>query len=173
MNAADVAAAIVDAYNRHDLIAYTALHAATARVRFANAPGELDISGWTQQLARFFTAVPDLAVTPLTVCHSARSIMLELRQTGTNTGALVLDDGARAVLGRDLDHIPATGRRIDATGVVVLDVVAGTVVTERHHWPPAWLYQQLGLATVMVRPTTSPAHQPQHRPEPPLRSRGG
>jgi hypothetical protein len=153
MNAARVAAALIDAYNRHDLVAYAALHADTARVTFANTPGALDVSGWTQVLARLYTALPDLAVTPITICHGATSAVVELRQTGTNTGALILDDGARTALGCDLDHIPPTGRPIDTTGVVVLDVTAGRIVTERHHWPPAWLYQQLGLVTVTARPT--------------------
>ncbi len=174
MNAADVAAALVDAYNRHDLVAYAALHAATARVTFANTPGEIDVGDWTQVLARLFTALPDLAVTPVTLCENGSRAVLEVRQTGTHTGALVLDDGARAVLGCDLDHVPATGRPVDTTGVVVLDVVAGTIETERHHWPPAWVYQQLGLVTVTVLPDHRPGRRrPEHHPAIPLTSRGG
>jgi hypothetical protein len=146
------AAALVDAYNRHDLARYVALHADTARVTFANADGEMDLDAWSRVLARLFTAVPDLTVAPVTVCHGTSSAVLELRQTGTNTGPLVLDGGARALLGCELDHIPPTGRPIDTTGVVVLDVVADAIVTERHHWPPAWLYEQLGLVTVTVVP---------------------
>ena len=169
MNTAGVALALVDAYNRHDLAGYADLHAATARITFANTPGEIDVGGWTQALARLFTALPDLAVTPVTMCDDGSSAVLEVRQTGTHTGVLVLDDGARAALDCDLDHIPPTGRPIDTTGVVVLDVVAGTIVSERHHWPPAWLYEQLGLATVTVRPTTGPGPHPAI----PLSSRGG
>lgn len=153
VRAAHVAAALVDAYNRHDLVDYAKLHADTTRITFANTPGKVDLGDWSQVLARLFTAFPDLAVTPVTLHDAASSAVLELRQTGTHTGALLLDDGARALLACQLDHIPATGRSVDTTGVVVLDIVAGTIVTERHHWPPAWLYQQLGLITLTAHPT--------------------
>lgn len=174
MTAAGAAAALVEAYNRHDLGAYAALHAPTARITFANAPDELTVDGWTQVLARLFTALPDLTVAPVTMLADGPSAMVEVRQRGTHTGVLVLDDGARALLGCAADHIPPTGHHVDTTGVVVLGVTAGAIASERHHWPTAWLYQQLGLATVIVAPTidrVDAGHRTTHTPNP--SSRGG
>jgi hypothetical protein len=38
-------------------------------------------------------------------------------------------------------------------GVVVLTVSDGVVTGERHHWPPHWVFEQLGLVTVSAVPT--------------------
>jgi hypothetical protein len=37
--------------------------------------------------------------------------------------------------------------------VVVLTVSDGVVTGERHHWPPHWVFEQLGLVTVSAVPT--------------------
>ena len=89
--------------------------------------------------------MPDLAVEPVTLVADEATAVLELRHTGTHTGVLALDDGGRALLGTDLDHVPPTGRDVATHGVVVLHVTDGSVALERHHWPPLWLYETLGL----------------------------
>lgn len=149
-----LASALVGTYNRHDLDGYAALHAPGAHVEFANHAGAIALDGWVSVLARLFTALPDLAVTPVTLATAAAHAVLEVRQRGSHTGALVLDDAGRAALGCRVDHVPATGRTVDVTGVVVLDLdpAHGAIAVERHHWPPAWVYQQLGLMTVTVAP---------------------
>ncbi len=53
----------------------------------------------------------------------------------------------------ELAQIPPTGRTVDTPGVVVLTVGDGVVTGERHHWPPHWVFEQLGLVTVSAVPT--------------------
>lgn len=148
----DVAAAAIDAYNRHDLAAYKRLHAPGARIEFAGI-GDIGLDAWLPTLARLFTALPDLNARQLTMLNDDATAIVELRQTGTHRGVLLLDDSARALLATDVDHIPPTGRTVDVHGVVVLATANGTVTAERHHWPRHWLFEHLGLVTLPAIPT--------------------
>jgi len=149
----DLAAAVIVAYNRHDLAAYERLHAPDARIEFAGAPGDIGLGEWLTILARLFAVLPDLTIRPMTVVTDDATAVIEMRQIGTNTGVLALDDGARMLLGTDLAQIPPTGRTVDTPGVVVFTVGDGVVTGERHHWPPHWVFEQLGLVTVSAVPT--------------------
>jgi predicted ester cyclase len=116
-------------------------------------PNDIGLDDWLPTLARLFTALPDLSIRPVTLLTDDDTAIVEMHQTGTNTGVLTLDDFARALLATDLDHIPPTGRTVDVTGVVVLVTSNGAVTGERHHWPRHWLYEHLGLATQPAIPT--------------------
>jgi len=61
--------------------------------------------------------------------------LLEARLTGINTGPFTLGEADRLVLGTQAETLPATGRAIDITGAVVLEVAGGRVTAERHYWP--------------------------------------
>ena len=156
MTTADLTAAVIAAYNRHDLVAFERLHAPDARIEFAGAPGHIGLGEWLSTLARLFAALPDLTIQPMTVVTDEATAVIEMRQIGTNTGVLALDDGARMLLGTDLVQIPPTGRTVDAPGVVVLTMGDGVVTGERHHWPPAWVFEQLGLVSVSAAPVWAP-----------------
>ncbi len=150
---ADLAAAAIDAYNRHDLADYKQLHTPDARIRFAGVPNDIGLDAWLPTLARLFTALPDLTIQPVTLLTDHGIAVIEMHQTGTHTGVLTLDDSARALLATDLDRIPPTGRTVDVTGVVVLATSNGAVTSARHHWPRHRLYEHLGLVTQPAIPT--------------------
>ena len=65
--------------------------------------------------------------------------------TGTNTGPFVLGEIDRLILGTQAETLPATGRAMDITGTVVLEVADDRVTAERHYWPFAQVFVQLGL----------------------------
>ena len=52
----DLTAAVIAAYNRHDLVAFERLHAPDARIEFAGAPGHIGLGEWLSTLARLFAA---------------------------------------------------------------------------------------------------------------------
>jgi len=88
---------------------------------------------------------PDLLLHPRNLAADDRVALLEARLTGTNTGPFGLSDTDRLVLGTQAQTLPATGRAIDITGTVVLEVAGGRVTAERHYWPLVDTLVQLGL----------------------------
>ena len=77
--------------------------------------------------------------------------LLEARLTGTNTGPFTLGKTDRLVLGTQAETLPATGRAMDITGTVVLEVADGRVTAERHYWPLVDTLVQLGLIGSLPR----------------------
>ena len=150
---ATLATAVTDAYNDHDLARYMELHDPAARISFANIAGDVGLGSWLTTLESLFSALPDLAVRPVTTLTDESTAIVEVHQVGTNTVAIPLGDRDRELLETDLASIPPTGRRIDVTGVVVLTIARGRVSAERHHWPKHWFYECLGLLTVATTPT--------------------
>lgn len=149
--ATSLATALLDAYNDHDLRRYEELHVPTARISFAGV-GDGELDPWLDTLGRLFEALPDLAVRPITMLTDTNTVMVELQQCGTNTGVLRLTDGDRELLATDAETLPPTGRRIDVWGVVVFTIAHGRVTAERHHWPPYFLHEDLGLVNVTATP---------------------
>ena len=78
---------------------------------------------------------PDLQLHPRNLAADDRVALLEARLTGTNTGPFPLSETDRLVLGTQAETLPATGRAMDITGAVVLEVADGQVTAERHYWP--------------------------------------
>ena len=78
---------------------------------------------------------PDLHLHPRNLAADDRVALLEARLTGTNTGPFILGETDRLVLGTQAETLPATGRAMDITGAVVLEVADGQVTAERHYWP--------------------------------------
>ena len=137
---------MVDSYNRHDIDALAACYAPDARVHHAGWPEDVDAATW---LALFggplLTTFPDLQIRPRNLAADDRVALLEARLTGTNTGPFTLGETDRLVLGTQAETLPATGRPIDITGTVVLEVTDGQVTAERHYWPLVDTLVQLGL----------------------------
>ena len=81
-----------------------------------------------------FACVPDLRFEPLSVTEEGSRVVTEARITGTNTGPTVLGDFGKALLGRDVESVPPTGRPIDLPAVFVHETADGKVVAERQYW---------------------------------------
>ena len=135
---------IVDSYNRHDIDALAACYAPGARVNGGGWPEDIDVTGWLAGLGTIIGSFPDLQLHPHNLVADGRVAMLETRMTGT-TGPLVLGEIDRLILGTQAEALPATGRTMDITGMVVLEVADGRVTAERHFWPFAQVFVQLGL----------------------------
>jgi ketosteroid isomerase-like protein len=135
---------MVDSYNRHDLDDLGACYAPGARINLG-WPEDVDPAGWLAGFGQFLTSFPDLKVHPRNLAASGRVAILEARLTGTNTGPFTLRETDRLVLGTQAETLPATGRAIDITGAVVLEVADGQVTAERHYWPLVDTLVQLGF----------------------------
>jgi hypothetical protein len=122
----DVARAVIEAYNAHDMSRYLSLHTAACRITFADAAGSASMDDWQATVADMFAAIPDLRVAPVTIVGDDRTVMLELIQSGTYVSDH--DDGGSP-----------DRQRFEAQGVLVLSIADGRVTGERHHWPRSWL----------------------------------
>jgi hypothetical protein len=146
MDTAALVDRMVDSYNRHDTDALAACSGPHARVHQAGWPEAVDAQTW---LALFggplLTTFPDLQLRPRNLAADDRVALLEARLTGTNTGPFTLGETDRLVLGTHAETLPATGRAIDITGTVVLEVADGQVTAERHYWPLVDTLVQLGF----------------------------
>ena len=145
MDTAALVDRMVDSYNRHDIDALAACYAPGARVNAAGWPEDIDVTGWLAGLGAVVGSFPDLQLHPHNLVADGRVAMLETRMTGTNAGPFVLGEIDRLILGTQAETLPATGRSMDITGTVVLEVADGRVTAERHYWPLAQVLVQLGL----------------------------
>jgi hypothetical protein len=145
MDTAAIVDRMVDCYNRHDTEALAACYAPDARVHHAGWPEAVDAGTWLAAFGLMLQTFPDLHIHPRNLAAGDRVALLEARLTGTNTGPFILGDADRLVLGTQAQTLPVTGRAIDITGVVVLEVAGGRVTAERHYWPLVDALVQLGL----------------------------
>jgi ketosteroid isomerase-like protein len=136
---------MVDSYNRHDTEALAPCYAPDARVHPAGRPEAVDAGTWLAAVGLVLQSFPDLQLHPRNLAADDRVALLEARLTGTNTGPFTLRETDRLVLGTQAETLPATGRAIDITGAVVLEVADGQVTAERHYWPLVDTLVQLGF----------------------------
>jgi ketosteroid isomerase-like protein len=136
---------MVDSYNRHDTEALAPCYAPDARVHPAGRPEAVDAGTWLAAVGLVLQSFPDLQLHPRNLAADDRVALLEARLTGTNTGPFTLGETDRLVLGTQAETLPATGRAMDITGAVVLEVADGQVTAERHYWPLVDTLVQLGF----------------------------
>jgi ketosteroid isomerase-like protein len=130
----DVVSRVLEAVNAHDLAALRDLYESDARTR---RPGWPEEGGPESLLASYemdFACVPDMALEPTSTVADGPRVVTEMRITGTNTGPTILGDFGKALLGTDVEEVPASGRRIDLPAVFVHEVRDGLVVAERQYW---------------------------------------
>jgi predicted ester cyclase len=129
-----VVESVIDAVNAHDLGALRGLYSREARTRRPGWPQE---GGLEELLASYemdFACVPDLRFAPLATLSDGPNVATEIRITGTNTGPTVLGDFGKALLGRDVETVPPTGRPIDLPAVFVHEIRDAHVGAERQYW---------------------------------------
>jgi len=120
-------------------------YAPDARVHPAGRPEAVDAGTWLAAVGLVLQSFPDLQLHPRNLAADDRVALLEARMTGTNTGPFPLGETDRLVLGTQAETLPATGRAMDITGAVVLEVADGQVTAERHYWPLVDTLVQLGF----------------------------
>jgi ketosteroid isomerase-like protein len=141
----DVVRRVIDAVNAHDLNALRSLYAADARTRRPGWPQDADVDYLLASYEMDFACVPDIRFEPLVSTANGTRIVTELRITGTNTGPTVLGDFGKALLGRDVEAVPPTGRPIDLPAAVVHEVSDGKVIAERQYWGLLEFLVQVGV----------------------------
>lgn len=132
--ASQVAGRVIAAVNAKNVEKLRRLYAPEARTRRPGWPTEAGVEELLSSYQMDFAAVPDLRFEPLSTIASGERVATELRITGTNTGPTVLGDFGKALLGRDADELPGTGRSIDLNAVFIHEVRGDRVVAERQHW---------------------------------------
>ena len=145
MDTAALVDRMVDSYNRHDTEALAPCYAPDARVHPAGRPEAVNTGTWLAAFGLVLQSFPDLQLHPRNLAADDRVAFLEARLTGTNTGPFTLGETDRLVLGTQAETLPATGRAMDITGAVVLEVADGQVTAERHYWPLVDTLVQLGF----------------------------
>jgi ketosteroid isomerase-like protein len=140
-----VARRVIDAVNAHDLSALRMLYAADARTRRPGWPQEGDVEYLLASYELDFACVPDMRFESFSSTSDGSRIATELCITGTNTGPTVLGDFGKALLGRDVEAVPPTGRPIDLPGVFVHEIADGRVVAERQYWGLLEFLVQIGV----------------------------
>jgi hypothetical protein len=141
----EVAGRVIDAINAHDIDALRGLYAADARTRRPGWPRE---GGTEELLASYkmdFACVPDIRFARLAAFSDGPYVATEIRITGTNTGPTVLGDFGKALLGDDVEEVPATGRPIDLPAVFMHEIRDGWVVAERQYWGLLEFLVQTGI----------------------------
>ena len=141
----DVAHQVIDAVNAHDLGALQSLYAADALTRRPGWPQEADAEYLLASYGIDFACVPDIRFESLSSTSEGGRVVTELRITGTNTGPTVLGDFGKAILGRDVEAVPPTGRAIDLPAVIVHEVSHAKVVAERQYWGLLEFLVQIGV----------------------------
>jgi ketosteroid isomerase-like protein len=145
MDTATLIDRMVDSYNRHDTETLAPCYAPHARVHPAGRPEAVDAGTWLAAVGLVLQSFPDLQLHPRNLAADDPLALLEARLTGTNTGPFTLGETDRLVLGTQAETLPATGRAMDITGAVVLEVADGQVTAERHYWPLVDTLVQLGF----------------------------
>jgi ketosteroid isomerase-like protein len=141
----DVTQRVIDAINAHDLSALRGLYAADARTRRPGWPQDADADYLLASYEMDFACVPDIRFEPLLSTTEGTRIVTEVRITGTNAGPTVLGDFGKALLGREVEAVPPTGRPIDLPGAVVHEVSEGKVIAERQYWGLLEFLVQIGV----------------------------
>ena len=125
---------LFETLNSHDLDALGTLYAGDAQTRRPGWPQEEGPEALFASYEMDFACVPDISFEAMATMSEAGSVVTEVRITGTNTGPTVLGDFGKALLGKDVESVPASGRPIDLPAAFVHEVRDDLVVAERQYW---------------------------------------
>jgi ketosteroid isomerase-like protein len=125
---------VIDALNSHDLNALRGVYPPDARTRRPGWPQEEGPEALLASYEMDFACVPDIHFEPISTTTTADTVVTEARITGTNTGPTVLGDFGKALLGSDVDAVPASGNPIDLPAVFVHEIRDGRIAAERQYW---------------------------------------
>jgi SnoaL-like domain len=129
-----VVESVIHAVNAHDPGALRGLYSREARTRRPGWPQE---GGLEELLASYemdFACVPDLRFAPLATLSDGPNVATEIRITGPIRATTVLGDFGKALLGRDVETVPPTGRPIDLPAALVHEIRDAHAVAERQYW---------------------------------------
>ena len=124
----------IEAYNERDMQAQADILAPSYVAHFPGAPGPLDSEAWTQSIAAFTEAFPDLRLTVEEIVSEGDMVSARVAFEGTHRG--------------EFQGLPPTGKKVAFSSMEFNRVVGGKV---EEHWVEIdllGLVQQLGVATI-------------------------
>ncbi len=128
----EVVSGLVDAWNAHDPDRVAEFHAPEyVGHDIAQARPEIGPEGARRAFCRFLRAFPDLELIPDQLLTEGDHAALLWRIRGTHTGTLL--------------RIPPSGRRLEFTGISMLEIRGERVVRRFTLWDLAGVLRQTGL----------------------------
>jgi steroid delta-isomerase-like uncharacterized protein len=123
----------VEGMNRGDISAADRAFASDCVIHINGSPElNLSLGGFKEMVSGLLGAFPDLRVTNEDQIVAGDKVATRWTAEGTNSGAF--------------GPVPATGRHIQISGLVLDRVVDGKVVERWEQWDQMAMLQQLGLA---------------------------
>jgi steroid delta-isomerase-like uncharacterized protein len=123
----------IEGLNRGDVSAADRAFAPDCVIHINGSPEpNLGLSGFKEMIGGLLGAFPDLRITVEDQIVAGDKVATRWTAEGTNTGAF--------------GPVPATGRRIQISGLILDRVVGGKVVERWEQWDQMAMLQQLGLA---------------------------
>jgi steroid delta-isomerase-like uncharacterized protein len=125
----------VEGLNRGDVSAADRVFSPDCVIHINGSPEpNLSLGGFKEMLSGLLGAFPDLRFTIEDQIVAGEKVATRWTAKGTNTGAF--------------GSMPATGRHIQISGLILDRVVDGKVVERWEQWDQMAMLQQLGLAQV-------------------------
>ncbi len=124
----------IEAYNNRDMQAQADILAPGYVAHFPGAPGPLDSEAWTQSIATFTEAFPDLRLTVEDILSEGDMVSARVAFEGTHRG--------------EFQGLPLTSKQVAFSSMEFNRVVDGKV---EEHWVEInllGLVQQLGVANI-------------------------
>jgi steroid delta-isomerase-like uncharacterized protein len=123
----------IDGMNRGDVSAADGAFAPDCVIHINGSPKpNLDLDGFKGMMSGLLAAFPDLRLTIEDQIVAGDKVATRWTAEGTNNGPF--------------GPVPATGRRVQTSGLILDRVVDGKVVERWEQWDQMALMQQLGLA---------------------------
>jgi len=124
---------LIEGFNRGEVSAVDRAFAPDGVIHINASPEpNLSVGGFKQMMSGMLGAFPDLRFTIEDQIVAADKVATRWTAKGTNSGAF--------------GPVPATGRPIQISGLILDRVVDGKVVERWEQWDQMALLQQLGLA---------------------------
>lgn len=123
----------IEGLNRQDVLAADRAFAPDCVIHINGSPEpNLSLSGFKEMIGGLLGAFPDLRITVEDQIVAGDKVATRWTAEGTNSGPL--------------GTVPATGRRIKISGLILDRVVDGKVAERWEQWDQMAMLQQLGLA---------------------------
>lgn len=123
----------IEGLNRRDTSVADGVFAADCVIHINGSPEpNLNVAGFKQMMAGLLAAFPDLRITIEDQVVAGDKVTTRWTAEGTHSGAL--------------GPVPATGRGVRTSGIILDRVTGGKIVERWEQWDQMGMLQQLGLA---------------------------
>ncbi len=134
-NKAAVRRFIEEVWNKGQLALIDEFFAPDIVIHAPSVPDEITREGYKYLATQNLSAFSDLYVTIEDMIAEGDKVVMRLTFRGTNTGDIVMP----------MMHLPATGKQVTQTGIIIVSIVGGKAVEVWTQWDDLGMFQQLGL----------------------------